>query len=42
MWRAEWVRYWAELRFYRQLLFGNLLNQLLVMGGDLLDCFAFE
>lgn len=33
MWKAECVRYWAELRFYRQLLIGNLLSQLLVMGG---------
>jgi ABC-2 type transport system permease protein len=31
--KAELIRFWAELRFYRQLLLGNLLSALLVVGG---------
>lgn len=33
MLRAELTRFWAELRFYRQQLMGNVLSTLLVIGG---------
>ncbi|WP_299425979.1 ABC transporter permease [uncultured Meiothermus sp.] len=33
MLKAELIRYWADLRFYRQLLLGNLLTAILVTGG---------
>lgn len=33
MWRAEWLRFWAELRFYRQMWISQLVNQLLITAG---------
>ncbi|ADI13615.1 ABC transporter permease [Truepera radiovictrix] len=33
MWRAEWLRLRADWLFYRQLLLGSLLNQVLVTVG---------
>lgn len=33
MLKAELIRFWAELRFYRQLLIGNFLSAVLVVGG---------
>lgn len=33
MLKAEVTRFWAELRFYRQLLLGNVLSTILVTGG---------
>jgi ABC-2 type transport system permease protein len=33
VWRAEWLRFWAELKFYRQMWIGNLINQVLITAG---------
>jgi len=33
VWRAERIRFWAELKFYRQMWIGNLINQVLITAG---------